>query len=129
MANGSYNTGVDPSSSEYGAAATFTPDDSGLQAVATTYLADVKDNTWGVPNGYLTELTAAYGQTNQTLVYMSADPTLRLHTDAALSSVPEPATMAVLSSGMLMLSCVRMRRHSHRTAHAGMFSVVSVGSL
>jgi PEP-CTERM motif len=85
---------------EYGAAVTITPDDSGLQSIASTYLTDLA-TLWTVPKGMaLLELTPANGQINQTLVYMAA--------------VPEPTSMAVLGLGTLMLGYVRKRRQDRR---------------
>jgi hypothetical protein len=85
---------------EYGAAVTITPDDSGLQAVASTYLTDLA-TLWTVPKGMtLLELTPANGQINQTLVYMAA--------------VPEPTSMAVLGSAAIMLGYLRKRHQNRR---------------
>lgn len=85
---------------EYGAAVTITPDDQHLQAVATAYLTDLQ-TLWTVPNSLrLMELTAAGGQTNQTLVYMVP--------------APEPGTVAVLGSAMITIGYVRKRRQIGR---------------
>jgi hypothetical protein len=52
---------------------------------------------WAVPDGLrLGELTPADGRKNQTLVYMNP--------------VPEPASMAILGSAMIMLGYVRKQR-------------------
>jgi hypothetical protein len=83
---------------EYGAAVTITPDDSGLQAVASAYLADVR-TLWVVSAGMgLLELTPADGETNQRLVYMAA--------------VAEPSSMAVFGLAMIMFGYARIRRRS-----------------
>jgi hypothetical protein len=80
---------------EYGAAVTIKPDDSGLQAVANAYFADLNTG-WTLPKGLsLDELTPANGQTNQRLVY--------------LAPVPEPASMAILGSAIIGLGYLRMR--------------------
>jgi hypothetical protein len=81
---------------EYGSAAIFTPDDPGLQAVASLYLANAEDGLWTAPAGsalYL--LVGADGRPNQTLIY---DP------------VPEPNTVAVLGSAIFLLGCAGRRR-------------------
>jgi len=87
---------------EYGAAASFTPDDTGLLTLADTYLENVK-NTWSVPpNLALFELTPVDGQVNQTLVYLADPP----------ASVPEPGTLTLLGGGLLMTGLVARRRRS-----------------
>jgi hypothetical protein len=80
---------------EYGSGATFTPQDPGLQGVVNTYIADA-ETTWGIPSNLaLFELTAADGQTNQTLVY--------------LAPVPAPGT-SVLLGGAIFLTGLLVRR-------------------
>jgi hypothetical protein len=87
---------------EFGSAATFTPDDPNLQAVATSYLGDVHTGLWKAPGGAaLFELVPADGQVNQTLIY---DP------------IPEPDAAVILGSGLLMLGCIARRRKEAGTA-------------
>lgn len=98
IANGSNDAAVQVAiwETEYGAAVTITPGDQQLQAVANTYFTDLQ-TLWTVPQSLsLMELTPAGGQTNQTLVYMAP--------------APEPASMAILGSAMIMLGCMRKRR-------------------
>jgi hypothetical protein len=81
---------------EYGNSATFTPDDTGLQAVATSYLADVQDGFWTIPAGAaLYEVVPAEGQTNQILIY---DP------------IPEPPAAAILGFALALLGGLAGRR-------------------
>ncbi len=90
---------------EYGSAASFNPDDSTLQAQASTYLTDA-ETVWHSPSNIdLFELNAANGQTNQTLVYL-ADP------------VPEPATLALLGAAIFLIGIFR-HRHSWGLPWAG----------
>jgi hypothetical protein len=84
---------------EYGAAASFKPDDLGLQAVVDTYLNEAKLN-WRVPaNLALYELTPADPLMNQTLVYVAP--------------LPEPGTLALLGGGAFLTALLtRLRRPS-----------------
>ena len=73
---------------EYGNNVSVTPDDSAVNGLATTYLADLSDAAWTMPSGYaLNEITPANGEVNQSQVY--------------LTEVPEPASVMVLMMGML----------------------------
>jgi hypothetical protein len=104
IANGSNAAAVQVAiwETEYGGAVTITPDDQNLQSVANVYFTDLQ-TLWTVPgNLSLMELTPAGGQTNQTLVYMVA--------------APEPASMAILGSGMIALGYARKRRQTGRGA-------------
>jgi len=84
---------------EYGAAASFTPDDSSLQQVASQYLTDAS-TSWTVPSNWdLYELTAV-GPANQTLVYMADPP----------SPVAEPGTLALLGGAIFMIAITAQRR-------------------
>jgi hypothetical protein len=86
---------------EYGTAVAITPDDAGLQAVATGYLTDLQ-TLWSDPKGLsLFELTPADDQTNQSLVYMGP--------------VPEPESMAILGLVMIVLGYARRRRRVSRS--------------
>jgi PEP-CTERM motif len=81
---------------EYGSNLTITPDDSGLRAVANTYLADLS-GLWTVPAGItLLELSPLAGQTNQTLVYVSV--------------IPEPGSIVLLGSAIAAIGYMRWRR-------------------
>jgi hypothetical protein len=85
---------------EYGAAASFTPDDGSLQSLASQYLTDAS-TSWTVPSNFdLYELTAANGQTNQTLVYLADPP----------SPVREPGTLALLGGALFMIAFAGQRR-------------------
>jgi hypothetical protein len=85
---------------EYGSAASFTPDDPGLQAQASAYLTDA-ETIWTVPSNFdLYELTAANGQPNQTLVYLADPP----------STVQEPGTLVLLGGAILMTGFFGQRR-------------------
>jgi hypothetical protein len=85
---------------EYGAAASFTPDDGSLQQVATQYLADAS-TIWTVPSNFdLYELTAAGGPANQTLVYLADPP----------SPVREPGTLALLGGAIFLIALTAQRR-------------------
>jgi hypothetical protein len=87
---------------EYGSAATFTPDDSSLQAAAGAYLNNAK-TIWSVPANFaLFELTPANGQVNQTLVYLADPP----------APIPEPGTSALLIGGTLLTSLLVSRRRT-----------------
>jgi hypothetical protein len=86
---------------EYGAAASFTPDDSSLQQVADQYLANAT-TSWTVPSNFdLYELTAADGPANQTLVYLADPP----------SSVREPGTLALLGGALFLVAFAGRRQH------------------
>jgi len=105
---------------EYGAAASFTPDDSGLQAVATGYLTNIENGSWtGLGGQTIAELSPVDGVANQTLVYLTAATNV-LGSSTSLSSVPEPTTLALLGAGVVMIGGVRKRRSgSLQTEHAG----------
>ncbi len=96
---------------EYGAAASFTPDDSGLQAVATGYLTNIENGSWtGLIGQTIAELSPVDGVANQTLIYMTADMDM-LGSSTSLNAVPEPTTLALLGAGvMMMIGGVRKRR-------------------
>jgi PEP-CTERM motif len=85
---------------EYGSAATFTPDDPTLQSVAAGYLADAQSG-WTVPSNFsLFELTPVDGQANQALVYLIDPP----------ATVPEPGTLALVSGAILLTGFALRRR-------------------
>lgn len=98
IANGTNDAAIQVAiwDTEYGSAVTITPDDSGLQAVANTYLSDLR-TIWAAPANFsLDELTPANGQTNQTLVY--------------LARIPEPASMVALGLALSAVGYLRARR-------------------
>lgn len=102
IANGSNAAAVQVAiwETEYGPAITITPDDPGLQAVADAYLADLQTR-WDVPEGLsVFELTPADDETNQSLVYMSR--------------MPEPASVAILGTTIILLGYARRRRRTGR---------------
>lgn len=110
---------------EYAAAASFRPDDSGLQAVASFYLANLNAGTgqWVNSTGlFLNELTPANGVVNQSMVYLASTPPPTPQPGGVevttQSSVPEPAAITVLGFGMLMLGWVRARHRGAVTAQA-----------
>jgi hypothetical protein len=85
---------------EYGAAASFTPDDGSLQQVASQYLTDAS-TSWTVPSNWdLYELTPAGGVANQTLVYLADPP----------SPVTEPGTLALLGGAIFLIAFTTQRR-------------------
>jgi PEP-CTERM motif len=87
---------------EYGSAASFTPDDGSSQTLADTYLDDAK-TIWSVPANFtLFELTPADGQVNQSLVYLFDAP----------APVPEPGTFTLLGGGLLLTGLLVRRRPS-----------------
>jgi hypothetical protein len=102
IANGSNAAAVQVAiwETEYGPAITITPDDPGLQAVADAYLADLQTR-WDVPEGLsVFELTPADDETNQSLVYMGR--------------MPEPASVAILGTTIILLGYARRRRRTGR---------------
>jgi hypothetical protein len=81
---------------EYGSSATFAPDDLGLQAIANTYFSYLQ-GVWTLPADLaLYELTPADALPNQRLVY--------------LAPVPEPGSLALLSSGIFLTGMAAKRR-------------------
>lgn len=85
---------------EYGSAASFTPDDGSLQQTADQYLTDAS-SSWTVPSNFdLYELTAADGQTNQTLVYLMDPPSL----------VREPGSLILLGGAIFLIAITAQRR-------------------
>jgi hypothetical protein len=84
---------------EYGAAASFTPDDGSLQSLADQYLTAAA-TSWTVPSNIdLYELTAV-GPANQTLVYLADPP----------SPVREPGTLALLGGAIFLIALTGQRR-------------------
>jgi hypothetical protein len=85
---------------EYGAAASFTPDDGSLQQVADQYLTDAS-TSWTVPSNWdLYELTPANGPANQTLVYLADPP----------SPVSEPGTLVLFGGAVFLIAIAGQRR-------------------
>jgi hypothetical protein len=84
---------------EYGAAASFNPDDGSLQSLANQYLTEAS-TIWTVPSNIdLYELTAV-GPANQTLVYLADPP----------SPVREPGTLALLGGALILIAFTSQRR-------------------